>query len=111
MLRQFAAVKLRYTQPEHLGDLRYARRVFIYEYSYFPYVFRDLADPFGEDYRFNKARAVRTEIEPDGVRATLDGRSRILQVRKPANLYEQSSSLKAVEGSPDFMRCSPTRNA
>ncbi len=63
--------------------------------------------------RSDVPRAGQAEIEADRVGAGIDGRRRVIRVGNAANFDDHAaiSSRNASAGRPDFIRCSPTRNA
>jgi hypothetical protein len=109
--RRFVAVQLRHVQRRDAGDFPDAFTRFVDEHADAPHAGRRL-NPGGA-LRRQVARAAPVEIEADGGGATRDSRGGVLLVGDAADLEDHAATsfFKAEEGSPDFIRCSPTRKA
>src|SRR5205823_220540 len=86
------------------------RRRLVYEYPNLDN--RESIAQFRGAFGSDVARALRIEIKSQGSGSRVDGRQRVFAIRDAADLDDHAiSALSAVAGSPDFIRCSPTRNA
>src|SRR4051812_22248854 len=67
----------------------------------------------GRLLRRNVSRAPPIEVKPDRICAALDRGRGVVLIRDAADLDDHSltSRRSSASGSPDFMRCSPTRKA
>ena len=104
-------MQLRDIQARDTGDLFYAAAGLVHEDADAKHALggEDFGGSFGRDV----ARAARVEIEAHGGSAGLDGGGGVGLIGDAADFqnHAATSCRRAATGSPDFMRCSPTRNA
>ncbi len=108
--RRLVAVQLRHFQTGDVRDLRDPRRRLVHEHAHAAHAHRtDLPGAL----RRNVARAARVEIEADRRCAAGHCGFGVFRVGDPANFdhHACTNSRTAAAGSPDFIRCSPTRKA
>src|ERR1019366_8250079 len=107
---RFVAVQLRHVERGKAGDLRDSRRGFVDEHAHAEGTRRgDAGRGFGREV----SRALGIEVEADGGGATGNGGIGVGLVGDAAHLehHAATSFRRAAAGSPDFIKCSPTRKA
>src|SRR5262249_14801815 len=103
------AVQLDDVERELTHDAPDDVRLFIHEYADLPHLCRKRAHPV-ERIRIGISGTLAIEIEAYCRRAEFDCALGILAVGDSADLHEHRRR-RASAGSPDFIRCSPTKNA
>src|SRR5258705_37559 len=108
---RFVTVKLGNVERRGNCDLLHVRARFVDE-DPDPALSHARFDTRG-DFRRKISRALRIEVEPDGIGAACDRGRGVFLVGDAADLEDHAptSLPSAAAGSPDFIRCSPTRNA